>query len=82
MWAAPSLKREYEIVLGETFKVDYALCLNEFLYKRLYSLLGDKEEKQKYKCLVQILKESDIQIYNGNEQNYSKKLIEQVLKID
>lgn len=82
LWAAPSLKREYEIVLGETFKVDYALCLNEFLYKRLYSLVGDKEEKQKYKCLVQILTESDIQIYNGNEQNYSKKLIEQVLKID
>ena len=34
LWSAPSLKREYELVLGERFVVEYCLCVSEFLQKK------------------------------------------------
>ena len=31
LWSGPSLKREYELVLGNDFKVHYGFCVSEFL---------------------------------------------------
>jgi hypothetical protein len=33
LWAGPSLKREYELVLGEGFEVFYGFCVNNFFQK-------------------------------------------------
>ncbi len=36
LWSGPSLKKEYEIVLGPEFEVFYGFCVNEFLKKKTY----------------------------------------------
>ena len=37
LWSGPSLKREYELVLGNEFEVHYGFCVSEFLKKKLTS---------------------------------------------
>ena len=37
LWSGPSLKREYELVLGDDFEVFYGFCVNEFLKNKLIS---------------------------------------------
>ena len=37
LWSGPSLKREYELVLGDNFEVYYGFCVSEFLKKKLTS---------------------------------------------
>lgn len=37
LWAAPSLKREYEIETNEKFEVVYGFCLNKFLQNKYIS---------------------------------------------
>ncbi len=34
LWAGPSLKREYELVLGSEFEVFYGFCISDFLKKK------------------------------------------------
>lgn len=34
LWSGPSLKREYELVLGNDFEVYYGFCVSEFLKKK------------------------------------------------
>ena len=34
LWSGPSLKREYEIILGNMFEVHYSFCVNDFLKKK------------------------------------------------
>lgn len=68
LWAGPSLKREYEIILGNNFIVEYAYCVNKFLSNKFNS------NNRKYNILKQILKENDIIILHGDEPNYYKKL--------
>jgi len=34
LWSGPSLKREYELVLGNNFEVYYGFCVNKFLKKK------------------------------------------------
>lgn len=34
LWSGPSLKREYELVLGSDFEVYYCFCVSEFLKKK------------------------------------------------
>ena len=36
LWSGPSLKREYELVLGAEFEVFYGFCVSEFLKKNLF----------------------------------------------
>jgi hypothetical protein len=31
LWSAPSLKREYEILVDGKMKIEYAFCLNSFI---------------------------------------------------
>ena len=64
LWSAPSLKREYEILLNNEFIIEYCFCINDFLKKKLNS--NDK----KYKILNTILYESNIQIFYGDDDNY------------
>lgn len=33
LWSGPSLKREYELVLGDNFEVYYGFCVSDFLKK-------------------------------------------------
>lgn len=37
LWSGPSLKREYELVLGDKFEVHYGFCVSDFLKKKLTS---------------------------------------------
>ena len=51
LWSAPALKREYELVLGEDFEVQYAFAVNKFLQDKFTSKL------LKYIILNKILEE-------------------------
>jgi hypothetical protein len=64
LWAGPSLKREYELILGENYKIEYAYCINTFLSKKINS------DILKYKMLKKILEENNISIFCSSEQNY------------
>ena len=64
LWAAPSLKREYELILGEEFEVQYCLCVSEFLKKKITS------NEKKYKVLNVILNESKIAVLFGDDETY------------
>ena len=68
LWASPSLKREYEIIIGEKFVIEYALCLNKYLEKKINS------DNKKYKILKQILGESNINIFYGENNDYFDKI--------
>lgn len=57
LWAGPSLKREYEIILGNNFDVQYSYTVNDFLKQCILS------NKKKYEVLNIILKENDIQVF-------------------
>lgn len=64
LWAAPSLKREYEIETNEKFEVIYGFCLNKFLQNKYVS------EEKIYKTLNKILTENDIEVLFGDDENY------------
>jgi hypothetical protein len=68
LWAGPSLKREYELLLQQKFKVSYVFCLNNFLKKKVTSL------EQKYIILNKILEENEILILFGDDLDYFEKL--------
>jgi len=65
LWAGPSLKREYEIVLGEAnFEVFYGFCVSEYFKTKLVS------DKKKYTILGTILNEHNITVLFGDDKNY------------
>ena len=64
LWSGPSLKREYELVLGHDFKVVYGFCVNEFLKNKLVS------NNKKYTILNTILNENNIAVLFGDDENY------------
>ena len=64
LWSGPSLKREYELVLGEDFEVFYGLCVSNFLKTKLIS------KNQKYIILNTILNENNISVLFGDDENY------------
>lgn len=68
LWASPSLKREYELIIGDKFVIEYALCLNKYLEKKINS------DNKKYKVLKQILDESKINIFYGESNDYFEKI--------
>jgi hypothetical protein len=70
LWSGPSLKREYELVLGNDFEVHYGFCVSSFLKKKLESPIT------KYVILNQILRENNIQVLFGDDDNYFEKLDE------
>lgn len=68
LWSGPSLKREYELVLGDKFNVDYSFCVNSFLQKKLLS------EDKKYIILNKILNENNILVFFGDDNDYFDKI--------
>ena len=68
LWSGPSLKREYELVLGTEFEVYYGFCVSEFLKKKLVS------NEKKYIILNTILSESNIVVLFGEDENYVETL--------
>ena len=68
LFAGPSLKREYELMFGPEFEIQYGFCVSEFLQKKITS--GTK----KYNNLQKILEENNIPILFGNNTNYFETL--------
>jgi hypothetical protein len=64
LWAGPSLKREYELVLGSEFEVFYGFCISNFLKNKLIS------KEKKYIILNTILNENNIVFLFGDDENY------------
>jgi len=64
LWAGPSLKREYELVLGAEFEVFYGFCVSVFLKNKLIS------NERKYSILKTIFNESNIDVLFGDDENY------------
>ena len=64
LWSGPSLKREYELVLGDDFEVHYGFCVSEFLKKKLIS------NEKKFTILNTILNENNIAVLFGDDKNY------------
>lgn len=68
LWSGPSLKREYELVLGNNFEIQYGYCVSDFLKKKLTST------EPKYMYLKQIINESNIDVLFGDDEDYFKTL--------
>ena len=64
LWSGPSLKREYELVLGAEFEVFYGFCVSEFLKNKLIST------EKKYTILNTIFNENNIAVLFGDDENY------------
>ncbi len=64
LWSGPSLKREYELVLGSNFEVFYGFCVSDFLKKKLVS------NEKKYTILNTIFIETNIAVLFGDDENY------------
>lgn len=64
LWSGPSLKREYELVLGKEFEVFYGFCVNKFLKNKLIS------SEKKYTTLNTIFNESNIEVLFGDDETY------------
>jgi hypothetical protein len=68
LWSGPALKREYELLLNDLFEVHYCFCVNNFLKKKITST------NQKYILLNIILKENEIPILYGEDDDYFDNL--------
>ena len=68
LWAGPSLKREYEIILGNNFEVKYSYTVNDFLKQSILS------NKKKYEILNIILQENNICVFFGDDEDYFELL--------
>ncbi len=72
LWAGPSLKREYELILhkhfGEKVKVEYAYTLSKFLQDKM------ENKTEKFNILKTILEEANIKILYGNNADYLTQL--------
>jgi len=70
LWAGPSLKREYELILGNNFEVHYGFCLSNFLKNKMIST------EEKYVILNIIFCENNISVLFGDDDDYFEKLDE------
>lgn len=68
IFAGPSLKREYELMFGSVFEVQYGFCVSAFLQKKMTS------GTNKYNNLLKILKEHNIPVLFGDDANYFETL--------
>ena len=64
LWSGPSLKREYELILGDAFEVHYGFCVSDFLKKKITS------NEKKYVTLNTIFNEHNISVLFGDDDNY------------
>ena len=64
LWSGPSLKREYQLLLGDKFEVFYGFCVSNFLQNKLIST------EKKYIILNIIFNENNIVVLFGDDENY------------
>jgi hypothetical protein len=64
LWAGNSLKREYMLVLGNMFKVEYAFTISSYLENKM------KSNHEKYNILNKILNEDSINVFYGDSPDY------------
>jgi len=64
LWSGPSLKREYEIILGNSFTLYYGFCVSSFLKAKMIS------SEKKYIILNQIFREQNIGCLFGDDDDY------------
>lgn len=68
LWSGPSLKREYELLIGNKFEICYGFCVSRFLKNKFTSNI------KKYVILNKILLENDISVLFGDDENYFETL--------
>jgi len=68
LWAGPSLKREWEIMLGDIYDIEYGFCISKWLQIQFTS------GKRKYTILKNILEENKIVVLFGEDQDYFVQL--------
>jgi hypothetical protein len=72
-------KREYELMLNIhdnfKFKIIYTFCVSKFLQDKLVS------DNIKYKTMMKIMKEDNIEVLFGDEDNYQEKLCDWIIKL-
>lgn len=69
LWCCTDLKREFEIVFGQNFEFQFAFCLSDY-FKRAFS------NEKKFKILNVILKESNVPVFFGDDDNYFETVTE------
>jgi len=69
LWAAPALKREYEIMLECKFIIEYVFCVNKFIESKFLD-----NDNKKYQILAQIFRENNIAVLFGEREKYYSKL--------
>jgi hypothetical protein len=85
LWSSPSLKREYELLLGNNFIVEYGLCINNFLKQKICMDSNNtqiKKSNKKYEILNKILEESKINILYGDDNDYLETLNKWIIKLN
>jgi hypothetical protein len=73
LWSGPALKREYELILGHLFEINYSFCVNNFLKNKIIS------SEQKYILLNTILSENNISILFGDDINYFENIYKWIM---
>jgi hypothetical protein len=73
LWCAPSFKREYQLLLGQNFIIDYSFVLSNFFKNKF----NDKNNT-KYITLDKILKENNIKYFFGDDEDYFDKIYEYI----
>jgi len=68
LWAGVGLKREYEMIMGDNFEIEYGYCVSNFLKNKFMSV------DIKYKILKKILDENKIDVLYGEDDNYFETL--------
>jgi hypothetical protein len=74
LWASPALKKEYELMLGSGFEIEYGLCVNKFLQQKLTST------HIKYQLLRSVLSDNNIEVFYGDDKNYFHSLYDWIKK--
>jgi hypothetical protein len=64
LWAGPSLKREWELMLGDIYDIHYGFCISNWLKTQFTS------GKMKYNILKKILEENNIVVLFGEDKDY------------
>jgi hypothetical protein len=61
------------------FNIIYAFCVSKFLQNKLE--LNQKVHNIKYKIMMKIMKEDNIEVLYGDEDNYQDKLCDWINKL-
>ena len=71
VWSSISLKKEYEITLGERFRIEYAICLNSMSETQFKNL-----NIRKSNIIHALLQENNVALFFGEQTDYLKQLNE------